>query len=377
MTRQGIDISSFQHGSSVGNYTDGNLPIAYKETTDYLRQQSGGVDPFVFIKGTEGSNYANLAADGHTGFIDDFKGFAAEGAIPILFHFARFGVSAADQINWINAHKIDGAKVFIDVEEGGFDGQNIDTIAAIARQLVETFDGLYTNVSTSNALSSYGAPWGKPHWLADPSNVDPTSPRLFTQYGQGTIPGITGTVDLDRCDDEATFSALFPAAKPSQPSAAAMVTNAPTSTQINVEAFTTQLPTIWIGSSASAASVKIAQSLLTLRGFPLTVDGVFGHISFTEVKAFQAAVGITQDGIVGPATWLHLFVGITEIQAGSTDSTSVKIAQSLLSLGGFTTAVDGVFGPVTRAQVLAFQRARNLTADGIVGQETWAALSGA
>ena len=147
--------------------------------------------------------------------------------------------------------------------------------------------------------------------------------------------------------------------------------------EINVEAFTTTLPTIWIGSSASATSVKIAQSLLTLRGFPLTVDGIFGHISFTEVKAFQAAVGITQDGIVGPATWLHLFVGITQIQAGSTDSTSVKIAQSLLSLEGFTTAVDGVFGPVTRAQVLAFQRARSLAADGIVGQATWTTLANA
>lgn len=42
-----------------------------------------------------------------------------------------------------------------------------------------------------------------------------------------------------------------------------------------------------------------------------------------------------------------------------------------------TLAVDGVFGSETLAVVQALQRAAGLTADGIVGPKTWAALENA
>lgn len=38
---------------------------------------------------------------------------------------------------------------------------------------------------------------------------------------------------------------------------------------------------------------------------------------------------------------------------------------------------DGIFGPQTRAAVVAYQRSRGLTPDGIVGPRTWSALMGA
>ena len=53
----------------------------------------------------------------------------------------------------------------------------------------------------------------------------------------------------------------------------------------------------------------------------------------------------------------------------------VKMLQQLLNTVGINAGTpDGVFGPKTTAAVKAFQKARGLTADGIVGPGTWRAL---
>ncbi|MFN0088301.1 MAG: neuraminidase-like domain-containing protein [Blastocatellia bacterium] len=48
--------------------------------------------------------------------------------------------------------------------------------------------------------------------------------------------------------------------------------------------------------------------------------------------------------------------------------------QLKLNASGAGLKMDGNFGPLTRAAVIAFQQANNLTADGIVGAATWARL---
>ena len=52
------------------------------------------------------------------------------------------------------------------------------------------------------------------------------------------------------------------------------------------------------------------------------------------------------------------------------------IQERLNSLGFNCGKVDGIFGGGTRAAVIAFQRAHGLSADGIVGKNTWRALLG-
>ena len=62
-----------------------------------------------------------------------------------------------------------------------------------------------------------------------------------------------------------------------------------------------------------------------------------------------------------------------ELRLGDEGRWVVQMQQDL-TRHGFPVAVDGEFGPVTDAAVKAFQTANDLTADGVVGPLTWAAL---
>lgn len=67
---------------------------------------------------------------------------------------------------------------------------------------------------------------------------------------------------------------------------------------------TSTKPTIRKGSTGPY--VKLLQELLSLRGYILKVDGIFGPATETYVKSFQKANNLEADGIVGPLTWNKL-----------------------------------------------------------------------
>ncbi|UPY36590.1 peptidoglycan-binding protein [Sediminicoccus sp. KRV36] len=55
----------------------------------------------------------------------------------------------------------------------------------------------------------------------------------------------------------------------------------------------------------------------------------------------------------------------------------VRMAQlALIRAGALRADPDGVFGPMTRDAVLAFQRREGLAADGVIGPQTWSRLAG-
>ena len=64
------------------------------------------------------------------------------------------------------------------------------------------------------------------------------------------------------------------------------------------------------------------------------------------------------------------------IQSGASGA-AVSALQTDLNLLGYGLAADGVFGPKTRAAVVAFQQSRGLSQDGVVGPLTWGALQAA
>lgn len=129
--------------------------------------------------------------------------------------------------------------------------------------------------------------------------------------------------------------------------------------------------------------------------------GYFGPETEAAVRAFQRIFNLTQDGIVGPATWYAIsrvytsVTGLSEIEGeglplpdavipypgrllrqgsrGDAVRTLQRYLNDLASAYGtlLPVSADGIFGPQTRNAVLAFQGLFDLAADGIVGPATW------
>jgi peptidoglycan hydrolase-like protein with peptidoglycan-binding domain len=137
-------------------------------------------------------------------------------------------------------------------------------------------------------------------------------------------------------------------------------------------------PTISAGATGEAVR-RLQRALRRTPNLGLAVDGVFGPATEAAVKDFQQGAGLVVDGIVGPQTWAALPSGapMPTLQEGSTGAVVTSL-QQLLSNGAsgqWNTspgAIDGNFGPATAASVKAFQTWGGVTADGIVGDQTWA-----
>lgn len=132
--------------------------------------------------------------------------------------------------------------------------------------------------------------------------------------------------------------------------------------------------------------VRELQKLLNKAGDNIEVDGNFGSKTLEAVKVFQSRAGLKVDGIAGKNTIAALMAKdlppawsiIRELTVGA-QGWDVKHVQNALIAAGFsvgTTGVDGEFGRRTLIAVNAFQKAKGLTVDGIVGKNTVEALGG-
>lgn len=76
------------------------------------------------------------------------------------------------------------------------------------------------------------------------------------------------------------------------------------------------------------------------------------------------------DGISGPNT----LKGCPTLKIGAKGNITKLLQEKLVKLGYSTNGVDGIFGSGTYSAVREFQKTRGLSADGIVGQNTWRKL---
>lgn len=179
-----------------------------------------------------------------------------------------------------------------------------------------------------------------------------------------------------------------------------IVNNAP------VQGITTSYPGTALRRGTSGPSVvtvqvmlnRISQSYPAIPKIP-AVDGIFGVRTENAVRKFQQIFNLTEDGIVGRATWyslVRLYVAVTRlaelrsqgqrfyanswahepINVGDTGVRVEHLQYMLSVLSEYipeipNLTIDGIYGNATRNAVLAAQRRFDLPQTGEVDFDTW------
>jgi peptidoglycan hydrolase-like protein with peptidoglycan-binding domain len=117
--------------------------------------------------------------------------------------------------------------------------------------------------------------------------------------------------------------------------------------------------TVW---SAIGAAAVCAALLTGMTAIPATASTAGATASATPVAATATMASLRP--------WPVLSQG----RNSAWPPVTVRSLQYLLNARGARLAVDGIFGPNTRAAVIAFQRSRGLSATGVVTASTWLKL---
>ncbi len=183
----------------------------------------------------------------------------------------------------------------------------------------------------------------------------------------------------------------------------------------------------------SGSDVRVLQQLLTRAGYPTQSVGTFGPVTEAHVRSFERAYHIAVTGVVN-ATFVRelrhvvalrsapppaaedgdsggapfMIAPVPGAASAPAPTSAAKPAQSTaatpssdagqlgsrvlhqgmkgadvsqlqgdLTLAGFPTAIDRQFGPATKASVIGFEQAHNLSGDGVVSATVVQALQSA
>ena len=151
----------------------------------------------------------------------------------------------------------------------------------------------------------------------------------------------------------------------------------------------------------NSEAVKTLQQNLKTLGYYKTgsVTGNYGSLTKEAVAQFQRANGLDADGVAGSKTLAKIaeklkgssssssgssssgssstvITSSTSLYAGMKNSDAVKqLQENLAKLGFYSGNKTGNFGDLTEQAVIAYQKSKGLTADGVAGKKTLAAIS--
>jgi len=153
----------------------------------------------------------------------------------------------------------------------------------------------------------------------------------------------------------------------------------------------------------SDAVRQMQQNLKDLGFYSGSITGNFGNLTKQAVYEFQRANGLSADGVAGSKTLAKIESKLSgssssssssgssssgssssgsssistaaTLQLGSKNDEVLKLQKALEKLGYYTGNKTGNYGEKTAEAVKAFQKAHGLTADGIAGKKTIAAIN--
>ncbi|QIY67996.2 GH25 family lysozyme [Streptomyces sp. RLB1-33] len=340
---------------------------AYQETVDWSAVATDGAS-FAYVKATEGTSYISSR------FSQQYDGAAAVGLIRGAYHFARPDkASGTDQADYFVDHggawQPDGKTLpgVLDIEAtpGLPACYGISPDATV--RWIAAFDSEYRRRTGRHPVINSNTSW----WSQCTGNSSAFAATNLLWIGSWTgtphpLPNGWASYAFWQTSDSGTF--------PGDQD----VFNGTEQDLRNLAANGTYMPPppppagAWpvVQQGYSGRQVTTVQYLLNAHGAALSVDGSFGPATHDAVVAFQTRSQLTADGIVGPNTWRAL---ITTVQKGD-HGPAVSAVQAELKARGAALSIDGSFGAATHDAVVAFQTRNHLTADGIVGPNTWLAL---
>lgn len=134
-------------------------------------------------------------------------------------------------------------------------------------------------------------------------------------------------------------------------------------------------------SDSTMDCIKAYQAQLNASyGLKISEDGIWGAETEkatwigVQIELNADGAGLAVDGDPGPKTCAAL--AKATLRRGHQGNMVYLLQGLLLVLGHYSGAMDGDFGTLTEAAVIAFQQANGLAADGIVGPKTWGSLLG-